>query len=71
LAEFVYSADTFKLVLINSSYEGFLMILLSSFYMMYHERVTLISERKARKKASADSAEPEEAASQDSNQPVD
>jgi hypothetical protein len=72
LAEFVYSADTFKLVLINSSYEFFLMILLSSFYMMYHERVTLISEKKARKKASADAdAEQNQAADQDSNQSAD
>ena len=50
LAEFVYSAEQGKLILINSVYEGFLILILSSFYMIYHERVTLISERKAKKK---------------------
>jgi hypothetical protein len=50
-AEFIYSADMTKMILINAAYEGLLIMLLSSFYMMYHERVTLISERKARKKA--------------------
>jgi len=51
LAEFIYSAEPVKLLLLNSAYEGLLIILLSSFYMMYHDRITLIAEKRARKKA--------------------
>ena len=50
LAEFIYSAEPEKLLLLNSAYEGLLIILLSSFYMMYHDRITLIAEKRARKK---------------------
>lgn len=49
IGEFVYSADISKLILINMAYEGILVLVLSSFYSLYHERIALIAERKKRK----------------------
>ena len=49
LAEFTYSSDLSALMLINMAYEGLLILLLSVFYSLYHERVSLIAEMKARK----------------------
>ena len=49
LAEFSYSSDLSALMLINMTYEGLLILLLSVFYSLYHERVSLIAEKKARK----------------------
>ena len=50
-AEFIYSANPWKLLAINATFEGSLLLLLSSFYMMYHERVTRISEKRARRQS--------------------
>ena len=60
-AEFIYSSEPWKLLAINATFEASLLLLLSSFYMMYHERVTRISEKKARRQSeSTDTADTSE-----------
>jgi len=51
ILEFIHSADLQKLILINMGYEAALILILCSFYSLYHERIALIAERKARKEA--------------------
>lgn len=51
LGEFAYSSNLGALMLINMAYEGLLVLLLSTFYSLYHERIALIAEKKARKAA--------------------
>lgn len=62
--------DPMRLFLINFGFEAALFCMLCSFYMIYHERTTLIAKRRAEKKAKKlaeqDSQDGQEAQSQDS-----
>lgn len=60
LMEFSYSSDLGSLMLINMTYEGLLVLLLSVFYSLYHERVSLIAERKSRKAKAKEEAAKED-----------
>ena len=60
LMEFSYSSDLGSLMLINMAYEGLLVLLLSVFYSLYHERVSLIAERKSRKAKAKEEAAKED-----------
>ena len=61
--------DPMRLFLINFGFEAALFCMLCSFYMIYHERTTLIAKRRAEKKAKKlaehDSQDGQEAQSQD------
>ena len=58
--------DPLRLFLINFGFEAALFIMLCSFYMIYHERTTLIAQRRAEKKAKQESQSNQEQPSQDS-----
>ena len=59
LGEFAYSANLVALMGINMAYETLLILLLSTFYSLYHERINLIAEKKARKAEKKELAEAE------------
>lgn len=60
LGELAYSANLGALMGINMAYETLLLILLSTFYSLYHERIILIAEKKSRKTATKERAEESE-----------
>ena len=49
--DFIYSSNLPALIGFHSLYEGFFLIIGATFYMLYHERVLLIEQHKARKAA--------------------
>ena len=51
--DFIYSSDLTALIGFHSLYEGLFLLILSTFYMLYHERVELIEQTKARRAAKA------------------
>ena len=61
IGEFAYSSSMGALMLINMAYEGLLVLLLSTFYSLYHERISLIAEKKARKAAKKEASENDKA----------
>ncbi len=57
--DFIYSSDLLALIGFHSIYEGLFLIILSCFYMLYHERVALIEQKKSRRAAKAKERSPE------------
>ena len=49
--DFIYSSNLPALIGFHSLYEGFFLIISATFYMLYHERILLIEQHKARKAA--------------------
>lgn len=56
--DFIYSSNLPALIGFHSLYEGLLLVITATFYMLYHERILLIEQHKARK-AAKDNATPE------------
>lgn len=54
--DFIFSSSIPKLIGFHSLYEGLFLVISACFYMLYHERVALIEQRKQRRAAKA--AEP-------------
>lgn len=51
--DFIYSSSVPKLIGFHSLYEGLFLMISACFYMLYHERVALIEQRKQRRAAKA------------------
>jgi len=49
--DFIYSSNLPALIGFHSLYEGLFLVITSTFYMLYHERILLIEQHKARKAA--------------------
>lgn len=49
--DFIYSSNLPALIGFHSLYEGLFLVIASTFYMLYHERILLIEQHKARKAA--------------------
>jgi hypothetical protein len=49
--DFIYSSNLPALIGFHSLYEGLFLIISATFYMLYHERILLIEQHKARKAA--------------------
>lgn len=58
--DFIYSSNLPALIGFHSLYEGFFLIIGSTFYMLYHERILLIEQHKARKAAKLAAQEDQE-----------
>ncbi len=49
--DFIYSSNLPALIGFHSIYEGLFLVITATFYMLYHERILLIEQHKARKAA--------------------
>ena len=49
--DFIYSSNLPALIGFHSLYEGLFLVITATFYMLYHERILLIEQHKARKAA--------------------
>lgn len=49
--DFIYSSSVPKLIGFHSLYEGLFLVISACFYMLYHERVALIEQKKQRRAA--------------------
>ena len=64
--DFIYSSNLPALIGFHSLYEGLFLVTTSTFYMLYHERILLIEQHKARKAAKLQAKEAEEQSSETS-----
>lgn len=62
--DFIYSSNLPALIGFHSLYEGLFLVTTSTFYMLYHERILLIEQHKARKVAKLKAKEAEEQSSE-------
>ena len=53
IADFIYSNNFALLAGINALYEAMLLVIMGTFYSLYHERVELIAQRRAERKTQA------------------
>jgi hypothetical protein len=59
--EFGYAESTATLIAANAAYEGLLVVIMATFYMLYHERTALIAQYREAKKVSENQTDSENA----------